>query len=309
MPFLKYAILNPVNVVDKNRVLAASNYNFKHFDGWLSAEQISAYMENRCYAQKWQTNDTIKLQVISDFDPIYVLMRGEDNKIKTTKPLTLKASIAGVNYFEVQLPLTGLAEGFYQMEMVCGEPTLLTLQSEPMWLKEIWEGTLLFNYSNKFNNNILWETGITMDFRVEGILVFDGADSVRTVYTDQPGNMTVVKGDAFRKFKLYVGNEIGVADWVPDKLEGIMDQNNMFIDGKGFAPVDGATWDPKHIDRYPFSEWNIQLRESLNRRYKEFSADGIQAQRVVIDYVVEGKLFGATYGDSNNPDFIITSVE
>ena len=307
--YLEVSMLNPVNLVDKNRELPL-NYNFKHFDKWTSYEQIiRPYEVDKCYRQKWQNNDILKLQFKANFSPIVLKVRDSKGLVVFSHQMSILRTIGDDIYFEDQIAFDFFNPGIYKLEVVAGDPALITLVSEPFQIAENWPNTILINYYNSFNNNILWETGITMNFRIDGVIPFDSPNSTRTVYIDQPGSGVTVKGIPYRLFKLYIGCDGGIPNWVIDKLEEIIDQTNVTYDGKGFAPTDGAKFEANKIDRYPWVQWNIEMRETNNTRSKRFEIDGLQDKKVVVDYVIETKLFGPTYGSANDNSITINSID
>ena len=309
--YLSCSILNPLNLVDKNRELLPLNYNWRHFDAFTSAEQIVTPFEVlKCYKQKWQTNDILKLQLKADFSPIRLQVRDYKGSIVLSQQMSILRTIGSDIFFEDQIAFDFFEPGVYKLEVVAGDPALITLISEPFQIAENWPNTILINYSNSFNNQIMWETGITMNFRVEAVIPFDSPNSVRTVYIDQPGDDVTVKGIPYRLFKLYIGAGYGpaVPNWVIDKCEEIIDQTDVFYDGKGFAPIDGAKFEGNKIDRYPWAQWNIQMRETNNTRMKRFEPQGLQEKKYAQDIIIETKLFGATYGASSDNSITINTI-
>ena len=306
--YLSISLLNPFNFVSKDRELPL-NYNWRHFDAFTSNEQIVLpYETYKCYKQKWQTNDIAKIQVESDFTPIRLQVRNSIGKIVLSQQMSVLRTVGERIFLEDQIAFDFFEPGTYKLEVVAGDPALITLVSEPFQIAESWPSTILINYSNDFNNEILWETGITMNFRVDGVIPFDSPASTRTVYVDQPGSGVTVKGIPYRLFKLYIGCDGGVPPWVVDKLEEIIDQNNVTYDGKGFAPVEGAKFEANKIDRYPWTQWNIQMRETNNTRMKRFEPQGLQEKKYAQDVIIDTKLFGATYGASSDNSITINTI-
>jgi hypothetical protein len=310
--YIQSSILNPANLVDKNRELLP-NYNFKHFDEWTDLEQQLPHQTKKCYKQKWQFDDIAKFQFKSDFTPIRMQIRNLDTKqVVVSEVNSILATIGSEIYTQNQFAFDdGNFEegGVYQFEVIGGDPGLITLISDPFQVREEWPDTLLFKYWHDSNQSTyLWEIQDYVTFRCEGVIPFDVPASVRTVYTDQPQDQITVKGDPYRIFDLYVGHEGGFPNWVIDKLEEILDQNNLEIDGKPFAANTGATWTKKFIERYPWAEWNIKLRETVNRRAKRFEVTGLQEKKVVEEFYVEGKLFGPVHGAANDTTYRITQV-
>lgn len=312
MPYLETAILVPMNFVDKARALP-NNYHFKHFDAFTSFEQITRFETKKCYPQKWQNDDIIFLQIMSDYTPIRVQVRNAKGLIVLSHVASTVSVIGSKIYSQDQVALddTDIFKegGYYILEIVGGDPIQKVLQSEVFQVREKWPGTLLFKYSNNFNGlEVLWETGIYFTLRLEGVIPFDSTDSINTVYIDQTGRAVVVKGDAFRNFKLYVGCAGGIPPVYQDKLEEITIQNNLDIDGKPFARAPGQKWSTKKIDRYPYAQWNIDMREALNRRAKRFESDGLQQKKFVEEFIVEGKLFGPIKGAANDNTYTINTI-
>ena len=306
--FLEVSHLVPLNFVDKNRYLP-NNYNFKHFDGWFAEEQKIEFEQGQCYYQKWQQDDIIPLQIKANYDPIYWRVRDNTGAIVDSDLMTNVITLFGTSYFESSIALNSFPEGFYKVEIVAGDPVQTTLESETIEIREQWENTLLFKYRNNFNNNILWQTGIYFNLRVDGVIAEFTPISTRTVYIDQPGSAKTVYGTAARTFNLFVGNQMGMPNWIADKLEEIFDQNSVDIDGKAFSAIEGAKLTPKRIERYAWVQWSMEIREALNRRSKRFESTGITEEKITQDYFVSLKLFGPISGSAQDTSAIITKVE
>jgi hypothetical protein len=294
--------------VDKNRELIP-NYNFKHFDAWMSNEQIiTPYEVYKCYKQPWQNDDIAKLQIQSDFTPIRLQIRNSRGSIVFSHQMSIVKTIGSRIYLEDQIAFDFFDEGVYKLEILGGDPVLITIVSEPFLVKYNHPNTMLLNVSNEFNNEILWETGITINFRVNGVIPFDAPISSRTVYIDQPGAAKTVKGTASRKFKFYIGCDGGLPPWYVDKINEYLDQTDVLYDGKGFAPIPGSDWATNKIDRYPWAQWNIEMRETNNTRMKRFEPQGLQEKKYAQDIIIETKLFGATYGASSDNSITINTI-
>ena len=317
--YLETSLINPCNFIDYNRVLLPA-YNFRHFDQFSDYEQQLRHMQSKCYKSKWQINDVAKFQFKSDFTPITMQVRNLDNLAVVFQQGSTTLKTIGTDVYTQNNiafdAFTYLEGGNYQFEVIGGATGLIKLISEPFQVRTEWPDTLLFQYWNNSNQvKYLWEIQDFVTFRCEGVMVYDIPASLRTVYTDQPQDQVTVKGDPYRTFKMYVGQEGGFPDWIVDHLEEIIDQNNVEIDGKPFAPISGAVWNKKISERYPWAEWNISMRESVNRRAKRFEAvpattprPGLQERKVVEDFIIDGKLFGPIYGNANDVSYTINSI-
>lgn len=312
--FLRVSNYVPLNYVDVNRSLP-DVYHTKHFDGYMNIEQIQPWeVYDPNSIQKWQKDDIIFLQFKSNFDPINIKLRnvftgGEYE----AQQLAVVANINGTIYTQGQHALTNIPEGVYQSIVEAGDPVLITLESEPFLVKQTHAGTILFRYNGNRNDTMLWQTGIYCLLRVDGIISL--ADYVpvgnRTVYVDTPRNTRTVQGKSGRNFMLRIGgNGLGTPNYIPDKMQDIFDLPNVEIDGKGFSAVDAAAkLEPTREVDCAFAGWQMLIAETNNRREKLFEVDGLQEQKVVIDYNTESKAFGPVDGDANDNSYTLNKVE
>jgi len=292
-------ILNPLNGVDRDRELPLI-YNFKHFDAWMSHEQKLQYEQGKCYAQKWQTSDIIHYQYHASFDPGYLKVITMTGVEVINLQFDAVAMILDQVYLQASCALNTLSEGFYRIVVLTGDPVQKIIDHEVIHVKENHPGTLLIKYRHKKNNTILWEFMPEMMIRIEGIIKYDKTVSNRTGFIDQPANSRTTKGVAWRKFKMFIGQEVGVPDWYPDKIEEIFNQSDVTIDGKGFAAPVGAEMTVNRIERYAWAQWNMDLRETNNSREKRFESTGLQELNVALSYTTTSKLFGPVDGDAND---------
>lgn len=310
-PFIEVSNFNPFNAVDKNRTLPA-NYHWKHFDAWMAREQFMQMDSRPCFFQKWQNDDIIFMQVKANFDPIFVNIRDSKGKIILTHQMELKATYNEVSYFQDNVAFDDLdifPEGYYCMEIWAGLPVQVLLEAEPFYIKEQHENTLLIKVSNDFNNEFLWETGIAPNFRVDGVLPLNGTGSNRTSYIDQVYNAKTVKSSAFDTYNLSIGTQGGHPKWYFTKLEDYLGQNNLQIDGRGFAAAAGAEFTFKQIDRYPLWQGDINIMPSFNQRGKRFAGGGgIIENAWTTTYVIEGALFGPVAGPGNDNSYSIDKL-
>lgn len=296
----------PLNIVSKNRALEAT-HNFKHFDAFKTAERILPWQQAPQYRQKWQKNDIIFIQIESDFDPINIKLIDSEGSIFQDFVTTIKAVIDGRIYSEAAIALDLVPKGVYKVDISGGG---IELESECLEVAEQWPGTLLYKFNHNTNKGMLWQTGIYILLRVEGTIALFNPIGARTVYIDTPYNSRTVKGYSARSFINYIGDESGVPDYIADKIQDAYDCNNLTIDGKGFtAKDDGTKLVAKREEDVAFAGWSIEITEALNRRGKRFEATGIIEKRVVVDYIVEGKLFGPIYGSANNNTYTLKKVE
>ena len=299
--YFEISHLVPLNFVDLNRELPLT-YNFKHFDAWKSHEQKLPYEQGDCYYQKWQKNDIIFLQVKSNYDPVFVKVINAitNEEVDNFQMDVMTGSVSSAIYLQAQIALDDYDDGYYKVRLLAGDPIQKILESETFHVMQEHENTLLFNYTNNVNNNILYETGQYFLYRLEGVIVYDRTVSRRTIFMDQTSNAATVKGTPHRIFKLYTGNNGGMPNWMADKLVEIFDQTSVEIDGKGFSAADSAELSPSRVQRYAWAQWQMDILETNNSRVKRFETEGLQDKKVAIDYDVNKKLFGPIAGSAND---------
>lgn len=300
-------ILNPLRFVDES-FENLPQYATKQFDDFLFEEQLQAWEEPVEYCQKYSTTDIIKLQFQADFDPIKVNVVDADDNIVLTfaAAWTLRNKYDPTFFiYEVSINLNSLPTGCYRVKLECGGGGLLppdkTLISESFEVIEDISNTILFEYNNStFFGNVLFETGITFGFRVEGIINKMQPKSKDVLYEDQVLNQTLLSGRPYRLFKLGIGGTFGVPEWIIDKLNWIMDCNNIAIDGKYFTKSEGATWNPKEEENYPLRGYDIDIRESLRRDSAIFDLTVNSNKQLLLIGNIDSKGFGDTYSAASN---------
>lgn len=308
--YIEIPNLCPLNFVDANRALPA-NYHFKHFDAWKASEQLLSFEMAPAYKQKWQKNDVIIIPAKANLSPINIFFYNEDGFEQYSTGMTDVGVVGDDTYWRASISLADFPEGCYTVKLIAGEgDNKIELEAEKILVKESHEDTLLFKYSNSFNNQVFWEGVSYITLRVEGAISEYTPIGTRVVYTDQPNNAKTVKGTSARQFKLYVGGPEGVPNFIADKIQDIFDQNSVEIDGKGFSALnDGAKLSAKREEFYGFSGWSLDITETVNRRAKRFEIEGLIDKKVTIDYIVEGKLFGPIDGNANDNTYYIKDIE
>lgn len=302
--------LTPLNFVDKNRTLLP-NYHWRHYDMWKWDEQLMEMESAPCKHQKWQNDDIIFLQFPCSISPLTLKVRNSKGKVVVSHIMDQVAVINSRAIYQDQIALDDLElfpEGLYWVEVWAGDPVQILLECDLIHVKPDHPGTLLLKYSNDYNNEILWELREYMTFRVDGVLPLDETDSNRTTYIDQRWNTATVKGVTFKIFKLSVGTQGGSPKWYFDKLENILDQTNVSIDGKSFAANVGAKIVKKKIDRYPLWQGEIDMLQVANNNSKRFNGSGFVPDKWATTYTIEGELFGPIHGPGNDNTYLIDKL-
>lgn len=217
------ALISPLRWID------TSDYN-KSFDGNFAKNQLEWYQSKRCYFQPWQTNDRLKLQIIADAAP-------EDLDIVDCYTNQIIASVPFVSiptiFFE-EFPTYVVYELDYSFAAIpLGKyyASLEQFTSEPFEVAVQHLNTTLITYKHSDNDfDVVFDTGIIFEIRVESLVSYETPKSNRDVYRDQPNIPTQLNSLTFRSFKLYLGYSFGLPQWMLDKVAHIIGCDDVSYD-------------------------------------------------------------------------------
>ena len=296
--------LCPVKFVPLNTTLPAQ-YHFLNMDADWFMKQIAYWTDQNPYYQPWQTNDAIHLQMQTNgLGPVQVQLIDCNGTVLNTVALAqvLTPAVLSPNaLFEGVVPLTGLADNTYYLLLTAGVGgTTSIFISEPLLVRADWPETLLFEYSNTKNKqSTVFSTGYNPSMRVHGWIDSFAADSFFTTYEDQPSDLELLNGIAYRKFKLNLGNDQGLPDWVIDKLNRITLLNNVMIDGIGYTRNADSKFESQRTPGQPRAYWSLEIREAENRDGVTLSTTGSIDQGLVVISNINTKGFGDGAGANN----------
>lgn len=241
---------------------------------FVAEEETDLFLINqdgKCYFQKWQTDDSTILQVLSDFPDIEFHIRDylTNAIILTITPDEIPVTIIGQTFkcYQIAIDFSQLQPGKYYAELKysgLSDPEVVLL-SEPFDVQTSWPGTLLFKYKNSENNfSIIFDTGLEFSLRVEGDIKDFSPASNDVIYNDQKVNSTLLMSVPFRTWKLFVGKEAGLPDWIIDKINRAMSCDQKQINGAYYERVEGAKWEIARETVYPFIGISIDIIPAEN---------------------------------------------
>jgi len=311
------AILSPLKFV-KEDFTGPSKYNTKYYDDFLYHQTIPGFYTQQCYRQIWQKNDNIPLQILSNYAPHNLqLFDCNDEPVSGAsfvfnhKPSSIEAT--GQKAYEVLLGLNTYDEGAYRYRIISGDPELDTYVSEWLDLKEVHEDSILFEYKHNENDfDVVWETGIQMCFRVKGGFPPEKykPGSNRTVFIDQPNNITQLGARSFSIWKLLLGDSFGLPQWVIERINQIFLCSEVLIDGLQFVANDGAEVEATTEEYFPLAGWSLDVRPAKAQGKKRFVADGVQGSPLTIVYLIEkGRGFGTISTEAGSNILQVLNVD
>lgn len=252
------------------------NHNTRHFDADLWQRNLTKWMDKATYLDPWQTQDRIKEQFVGVEEYLnnqYVVRvctpQGEVIKSVNAEP---GAQIGSTDQYlwKYTLPLWDVPVGRYYLQLwyipsVGGDPNYFLI-SAPIEVKVYHEGTQLFRYKHSSNDqDVFFETGIEFTARYHSQLMEFQPTSMRNVYKDEPGNLTLLSGITYREWQLtFGGMEGNLPDYRIDKISRMFDCDSVYIDSKMYTATDGGKLEIERIKNSPLSGVRLQVQEMDN---------------------------------------------
>jgi hypothetical protein len=261
MPIFEIAPLNPLKFVTSGTDRIDDNFE---------SDLVNIYQSPRCYLQKWQFGDVGRVQVLSDYVFTFkVLDLDTGAEIADFVPSLKSSEIVGESFsvYEIEIDFSALGSGSYYCKILYNDTFEdKIVLSEPFEVSESWPGSILFEFVNSENNfDVVFETGIDYQIRVEGVIDNFTPESDDVIYNDMLKNATLLNSVPFRSFTLFVGGAPGVPVWMADKINRVMACDSVKIDGGSYEKKQGAGWEVKRADEYQFVGINIEIVPSENR--------------------------------------------
>jgi hypothetical protein len=299
--------LNPI------RFVPVSSEN-RNFDSQLFYSMIRDYETKIEYCQKWHYGDTIYLQVISNFAPVQIEFMTCSGKVLNTYNGTTKTSpfidpSFAIYEFAINIPV--IEEGRYYYRLNIGyDVTLEQFLSEPQYIQSEDPNTIMFNYRQSYNEfDVVFDTGITFGFRVDGSIGPLNPKSKDAVWNNQTYNLETISSIPYRVFKLAIGGMYGAPDWVVDKVNRILSCNTVSIDNRRYTKEDGAQWEAVTAEYYPMKGWKIDIRQTENRYSLRGQNNNSPAEQFAVVYNIETKIFGTFNDNASNNVIQVTKAE
>lgn len=246
----KQFIYAPINPIWMNPVTTFSpEFNTLPFD---------FQPPTQCYSQKIKRGLACNLQCLSDWAPVLKIYDGiQGFLIDTISPSTPANGIIGQTFtvYEFGIVWSGYPAGFYYIEISYVDDSSVKHieRSGILQTADKWPGTLVFQYTNSYNNfAAIFSTGIVFNFVCEGNIADFIPAFEDVIYNDQDYNVTKLNSIPRREFTLYVGSARGfggIPPWVGDKINWIMACDQIQIDGVYYQNTNGSKWEITRADQ------------------------------------------------------------
>ncbi|WP_315823000.1 hypothetical protein [Paraflavitalea speifideaquila] len=283
-----------------------SKYHTATMDQDWFKNRITKWAANNDYFNPWQNDDTIRLQCLTNgLGPVTVDMLNCKAEIVGSYELDVKASNAVKSpyiLYEGNIPLLDIPEDVYYLLLKAGTGTaIVNYISEPLWIRESWPETILFEYSNKVNKQaMIFDTGYNPSLRVEGRIGRYEPGSHFATYENQPADIEMMDGIAFDTYNLEIGyHNGGVPDYKIRKIARIMLLSDTYIDGTAYTRNGDSKFDRTNFPGQPREYWSLGIRPRDNRDGITVSTEGTIDTNISIVYNIQGTAYGDNSGVSN----------
>ena len=231
-----------------------------YFSGGLPDYYYYSHNPIDCYAQKFENDDTTKVQVLSeDAISAFTLIRAKDNKAMRSYAVNQIGTVkdSDLDIYEIPVEFDNLDEDMYYFRLASGGKERF---SELIAVAEKWEKTLWIEYNNSEDHDgVKFDNG-NFGVRVEGTLQEFQPDSDSNIYDDTNKRPTTLKSTPFRMFTLYIGNSDGLPDFMLDMVNRIFTCDYTTIDGRLFNKTDDSEWEFERIVENPFAGMHMMIQ-------------------------------------------------
>jgi len=262
----------PSDIVGTKYKAFNPSYNYTQFDDDLAYKSLKFFESKEEFIQPYQQSEILRGQFFgSDTTTSNYTVRllDENDNVFTAKSIAIvqqAGTYLGRKLYTFQTALFDIPEGIYRVQLRYnhGSSQYSYILSERINIKQRHAKSVRFEYTNSYNDQDMMylSASFLYHLRLNGSLIQFTPNSSTTTYEDQPKNMKVVSGIAFRNFELSL---FQIPDWMADKIERMFICDTITIDGKRWCRDSGAKLETKDSIQTPLKDYTIKLREAENQ--------------------------------------------
>jgi hypothetical protein len=269
-------ILGPLTWVPLNYT-KDPRYNHNYLGEDWYKNRIAGWIENNDVFMPWQWNDKLPLQCQTNgLDPVTVTVLDGDGNI-----MGAPISIANLATTSLQLPqklyqqtllfqdikdALNLEDGEYYFlwYMGIGEGQAKWI-SEGVSLKEKWDNTILLEFKHSRNKlGTVFTEGYLGCLRVPGMIGRYTPKSKFTEFADQPQDLDLLGSVGYDTWKLTIGHDELIPDYIMQKVDRILLLDTMLIDGNQYTRDSGSAWEQQTFPGESKVIMSIEIRKAKN---------------------------------------------
>lgn len=291
------------------------------FDAQWFSEQVRSWQDKVYYYQKQCIGDRIRFQVQTNLTPVQLSVIDCKGRIYTTYEAALKiTSIVNPTNLVYEFDFTldsGFIKGqvFYFL-LTFGVNTGLPGAAYVPWISEPQQvianddTTSLLTYSNTFNHlDIVFETEIEFNFRVESNIQNGDFLRLTAEFQDQPLNLRTIKSIPYDQWLFILGPAAGVPDWVARLVRTIFCFDTVMYHGVRYTQPDGQKWTAQGLDNnYPLRGWTCVLQNTFNRSSVLTEDNNSPAEIFAMTTNINTDAFGTFNAQPSNNIISVTTI-
>lgn len=274
------------------------DWSYKRFQNWVTKP---------FYAQKWQTNDTIKTPILTyGLGALNMFVYDKTGNLYTTYLFTaITTQYVKLPFVlqECDIALNTFDPGLYIFVVKAGDVNVWI--SEWCDIRVNWNHTFLIKYSHSENEkNLPWKAyNGFMELRVEAEFGQWEPDSEALDYEDDTADFTILSGTPLQKRPLLIGHSIKVPEWMGLKVNGILLKDMVYIDGetsdetKHYTKRAASQMEMVKYSGMPYLSYSIEVIPANNPTMliaEDVPVDEINGWHATIDAQVFGEDTGST---------------
>lgn len=306
--------LNQIRISESNpiRFVPVGLPAYKSFDNDWFYNQIYEWQSAMNYAQKWVINDEIRLHFVSSFGPIQLdIIDCAGNTIITHGVNLLATDIYNplfVFYESVFIP--PVIDGWWYIKFTVGsDDTTEIFISEPQETRTTNKGLLRAQYWNSFNKEDLYfANGAKFVLNAEAIIWKLDPKSNRTVWENQPMDLTTIQGIPYREFQFVLGDSYGIPEYMADKFNRIFCMDNVLLDNVQYTQVSGSAWERKEVELYARYGYTTNIRQQKNIVSLIGENNNSPAETFLVTYNIKTNAFGLFNGNASDAVIQVTEI-
>jgi hypothetical protein len=293
---LEIPIINPLHFVPVTPNISP-RYNTRFYEDYSFADTIEFFQEQIDFFLPWQKNDPIRLQMTSNFEPLFLdLQDTEGNSMLAANMSQVRANKyqPGFYLYEANMSMADLNDGLYRVILTPGANLAAAQKSEWFYVSDVQKPSILLEYYNtRYHADVVFETGIQFSLRIPAYMKGGAPGSLDVLYRDQVYNQTQLSSKTFDNFTLFCGDGRGIPMWLIQKINMAMSCDTVLYDGKQLQKQDSAKWNEFSEDDYPMTGYSMALVPAINRYSKIINPDIDPNKKVTLIYQVGSDVFGS----------------
>ncbi len=260
-------------------------------------QNLIPFMEdqNARYCQKYQYGDLLYIQFLIQgaslvggvYAPTLKLIDNNQNVIYSfhVEATSTAAVYVGYSAYNVTENFPTVAEGVYFLKLACYVPkdptgfdyAQMTFYSEPLYIKETHDHTVLVKYRLTYNDfDCIFTDELALhNLRIEGGVRSEGftPGGKYQMFTDLGYEPVMLQSTPYNVYKWSFGPGAGLPNWMADKLNRIFSCDEVTIDNVGYMRNESAKMEASRESGYPLGGWTIELIKTDKEYSEEFDLD------------------------------------